>query len=386
MTDHMHLTGDDRRIGDIRVTVANISEKSNWIFVELVLEDGATGTGEATLHGYEPLVTGWFDTYRPALCGLTLDALAARLTPGKVTPAGLVGHSAISALEQARLDLVAQAAGKPLCALYGRAGAKVPVYANINRGLPDRRPETFAARAAEVAAAGFARIKIAPFDGVAPKAGDGAANEALVQAGMDRIRAVRDAIGGQTGLMVDCHWRFGHDRARALMDELRPSGLYWIECPIAEIPAQFANLADLRKAANHAGMLLAGAEMGMGLEAFAPFIALNDVIMPDVKYCGGPAEMLRIADAAAEHGTRIAPHNPSGPVSAAHSVHLAAHPAIDLLELQHGETPLFDGILSRGHVRPEGGCLSAHTAPGLGSVLDRAVCAVHPWRSVPPPR
>jgi hypothetical protein len=38
-------------------------------------------------------------------------------------------------------------------------------------------------------------------------------------------------------------------------------------------------------------------------------------MMPDVKYAGGLAEMLRIGAALAAHGVEVSPHNPSGPVS-----------------------------------------------------------------------
>lgn len=386
MTTHDFLTGDQRKIAGIATTVVNVSSKSNWIFFEITLDDGAVGTGEATLHGYEPCVRDCLDRSRLDLTGKSLDDMATLLMPGQPGPSGLVGHAVVSALEQARLDLVAQAAGRPLCALYGQAEVSVPVYANINRGLPARTPDAFAARAADVAAAGFTRIKIAPFDGVTPHAPDGAANEAAVQQGLDRITAVREAIGPDVALMVDCHWRFEPNRALALIDELCAASLCWIECPIAETPDHFPDLARLREVANGAGMKLAGAEMGMGLAAFQPFLALYDVIMPDVKYCGGPAELLRIADAAASQGTRVAPHNPSGPVATAHSVHLAAHPAIDLLELQHNETPLLDTVSTGGWIRPRKGVLTAGERVGLGARINHEVCAAHPWQEVPPPR
>lgn len=385
MTAHDFLAGDARLIADIRATAVNVSDKSNWVFVEIEMEDGATGLGEATLHGYEPLVMLCLDQHRAVYRGATLDMLAGGLTPGRVTAAGLAGHAAISALEQARLDLVGKAAGKPLCALYGHAVASVPAYANINRGLPDRTADGFASRAAEVARAGFDRLKIAPFDGVSPSASDGAANEALVQAGLDRIRAVRMAVGPDVAVMVDCHWRFDPDRAKRFIEEVSGEDLFWIECPISETPAQFVSIEALRKVANDAGMLLAGAEMSMGLEAFTPFIELYDVIMPDVKYCGGPSELLRIADAAAAAGTLVAPHNPSGPVATGHSIHLAAHPAIDLLELQHNETPLFEAVICGGDLGLQSGYLSAGAGLGLGLTLNHGVCEKHPWQIVSPP-
>jgi galactonate dehydratase len=84
-------------------------------------------------------------------------------------------------------------------------------------------------------------------------------------------------------------------------------------------------------------------------------MGLYDVVMPDVKYAGGLAECLRIAELAARHGVAVSLHNPSGPVCHAHSIHLsAALQTEERLEYQHGETPLFFGI-APGLEAPRGG-------------------------------
>ena len=64
-----------------------------------------------------------------------------------------------------------------------------------------------------------------------------------------------------------------------------------------------------------------------GLEGFRPFLeaGIYDVIMPDVKYAGGLRELLRIGEFAAGLGVACSPHNPSGPIAHAHSLHLSAH-------------------------------------------------------------
>ena len=331
--------GDERSVADIRLVRVGVSAKSNWTFVELELGDGAVGLGEATLHGYEPLLEGFAAICRAALVGRSLADAALWLEPGRARPVGLAAHAVISALEQARCDLEASAAGRPIWAWLGAdAAPSVPLYANLNRGLVSRTPEAFAAQARTALADGFGAVKIAPFDGVTPDAGDGAGNEAALRAGLARIAAVREAIG-DARLLVDCHWRLTAERAHALIGELAEFAPYWLECPIAEQPQHFADLAKLRTGANAGGTLLAGAETAIGLDGFVPYLDLYDVIMPDIKYCGGPAQMIAIADVARERGVRVAPHNPSGPVCHAHSVHASAHPAIDLLELQYGESP-----------------------------------------------
>ena len=201
----------------------------------------------------------------------------------------------------------------------------------------------FAARAAEAAALGFGAIKIAPFDNL--------------QEGYARIAAVADAIAGRAELQVDCHWRFDEARAQEALGECARLGVTWFECPLPETPEHFAAIKRLRGKANAAGMRLAGAEQFIGTAGFRPLLeqGLYDVVMPDVKYAGGLAECLRIAQLAARHGVACSLHNPSGPVCHAHSLHAsAAMESNERLEYQHGETPRFYEI-APGLAAPVGG-------------------------------
>jgi galactonate dehydratase len=78
--------------------------------------------------------------------------------------------------------------------------------------------------------------------------------------------------------------------------------------------------------ANDRGMRLAGAETLSGLAAYRPLVegGCYDVLMPDAKHAGGLEEIRRIAGLAQTAGMEIAPHNPTGPVCHAHSVHLCS--------------------------------------------------------------
>jgi galactonate dehydratase len=122
-------------------------------------------------------------------------------------------------------------------------------------------------------------------------------------------------------------------------------------------------------------MRLAGLETGIGLEAFAPFLAVGayDVIMPDVKYLGGLGLFAELGDLARRHGAVLSPHNPSGPVCHAASLHVAcALAAVDSLEVQFDETPLFNALVGSAFEPPSGGLAPVSQAPGLGVALDRA--------------
>jgi galactonate dehydratase len=67
----------------------------------------------------------------------------------------------------------------------------------------------------------------------------------------------------------------------------------------------------------------------------------------------------------------IAPHNPTGPVCHAHSVHLcAAIPNFLVLEVQYGETEAFFDIVQGGSLRFDQGAAPLSHAAGLGISLN----------------
>lgn len=203
---------------------------------------------------------------------------------------------------------------------------------------------------------------------------------------VDCLLALRDAIGPAARLMVDCHWRFDEATAVRTLRALAPARLHWFECPLPKAPAHWPTLRRIRAAAREQGVLLTAAETQVGVAAFQTLFdeALYDVVMPDVKYCGGPREMLLIAQRAAEAGVQFSPHNPTGPICSQHSLHVAAvAPACDMLELQFDESPLFDSLVSLRNSTLFDGKLIVPSSQGLGSVIDEAVLAAHPYRPVP---
>lgn len=378
------------RIAAIEPLVFNVSEKTNWFFIRVTAENGLTGIGEASLNGYEPAQVAFAENVREDWIGKTVDELLPLLHVYAHSPGGLIASSIISATEQAVTDLRAKAAGVPVYQLLGGSAASVRkavrVYANINRGARDRSPEGIARAACNAVAQGYGALKIAPFDGV--YWGDGNEPEKLrrTQAGIARVRAIREAVGPDIDIMVDCHWRFDERGAQRLLHELRPVRLYWIECPVSENSDSFAMLQRIHAGARDSGMKLAGAERQIGLGGFAPFVddGLLDVVMPDVKYAGGYGEMLRIAARCAQRGVHFAPHNPTGPVCNLASMHICAvAPAFLVLEHQLAESPLFYDVAGGYQPKLVNGCFELPDAPGIGIELDNAVLRAHPYRRLP---
>ncbi len=374
-------------IAHIQPLVFNVSAKTNWFFVKLLLADGAHGYGEASLNGWEEPMLAYLQRLGSELIGSTPEQARPLLRTYPHSPGGLIANAIRSALEQALLDAEARSRSLPVHALLGtRQRRRVRMYANINRATVDRSPAGCARSAVTAVEQGFTAVKIAPFDGVWRSELAQAHMRNAIAAGIERVLAMREAIGPDIDLMVDCHWRFDEPTAVEVLKRLAPARLFWFECPVPEGPLWHGSLARVRAAASEQGVLLAGAETQSAVDGFRPFIEppLLDVIMPDVKYAGGLAATLAIAQLAHAHGVLASPHNPTGPVCTYASLHVAAcAPELPLLELQVGESPLYFDVVHG--VRPPfaDGCFTVPDGPGLGIDLDEAVVRAHPYRPVP---
>lgn len=371
------------RIAEIAVTVASISAKTRWTFLEVVSEAGTAGVGEATLAGGEDALLEAARRLLSSLPGTDdrFEMMATQNMPGNLPEAAIR-----SALDQALRDLAARARGLPLWRGLAPSGQEaVSVYANINRRTVDRSPEGFANSAHAALTSGHDAFKMAPFDEATDDARATGALGPAIEQGFARIAAVREAIGEDRRLMIDCHWRFDEGSAKLVVARAAELGLHWVECPLPETPEHLSALRRLRELANARGVRLAGCETVIGAAGFAPFLKAGayDVVMPDVKYAGGLDELMCLAETAARSGVLLSPHNPSGPVSHAVSLHVSSVlPGFDRLEMQFDESPLFVGLVREGFPPIIGGTTKVPAGPGCGVTLDAATLAVCTLRRV----
>ncbi|MDE0179005.1 MAG: mandelate racemase/muconate lactonizing enzyme family protein [Gammaproteobacteria bacterium] len=369
---------NDWTLSSASLHFVRVTHKTCWTFVRLHTGDGHLGEGEATLTGRED----------------ALVAAAERLVPlaladgsehpggfaGRHPPASIQESAIVSAIDQALWSLNAQANGHSLAQTLGVRREQIPVYANINRRTEDRSPAGFAASAQAAMAAGHVAFKVAPFDEVSPAVcaqGDG---EQAMQAGLARVAAVRQVVGPQARLMVDCHWRFDETTARALNEAAACLGVHWIETPLPESEANIPALVRLRRQGNALGMRQAGLETSVGWQTMRPFCEAGayDVVMPDMKYIGGIHEMHGTAAECEALGVQVSPHNPSGPICHAASLQVSASlGAFDMLELQFDESPLFDSLVGAPFARVSDGHAELPPGPGLGVRLADAILTRH---------
>lgn len=363
------------KIVAIEPVVVHVNERGDWVFVLVHTDAGVTGLGEASHSGNDALCLATLEIFSQRLAGqspLNINAIwqqLARLDGGRIA------HTALSALEQALWDILGQHLGAPIHQLLGGAlRQRIRLYANINRHVRERTPEGFARAARQAVAEGFTAIKLAPFDELRARDHIRTGPRAAWRPGVKRVRAVRQAIGDEIELAVDCHGRMEASEALVVARELADCNLFWYEEPV-----HHDRIDDLVHITQAAPMPTASAETVFGVEGFRPFLTRRvvDVLMPDVKHDGGLLETRNIAEAARLQDLLVAPHNPSGPVASVASGHVCAvMPNFSILEYAWGEVEWrADLLIPREPI--ENGHLVLSAAPGLGHRLNPEMVAAH---------
>ena len=365
------VKSDPVRLQGVEFASVVVTPWTEWAFARMWAEGGAFADVEMTADGdvfrlVEEMVDSLKSVYIrkeadvPRLLGVDERRARGDLATATALSAVRTGVSIIQAVED----------GSTLTeSLGGEKQDSVALYANINRGLfaTSRTPVDFAKAAERAVGEGFRAVKCAPFDEVVPGGdSDGAMRQARL--GIQRVAAVRDAVGPDVTLMVDCHGRFDVESAVVVADELAELGVDWFEEPVRPN----AEPADSARIAARVQMMLAGGEMGYGEEVFADLIEGKavEVIMPDVMFCGGAAVAARSGRAGIVNGGGVSLHSPSGPVSLLTGGHVTASiPGAMALEHAVHEAEWRADLLTPPE-RVEGGCLHLPCSAGLGAELD----------------
>jgi galactonate dehydratase len=137
-----------------------------------------------------------------------------------------------------------------------------------------------------------------------------------------------------------------------------------------------AQLAELR---GSIGPRLAGGAPHLTRHDWRPLLEARalDVVMPDVKWMGGISQVRQLAAMAESFGAAVSPHNASGPVATAASVHAGiTMPNFIILEYAWG-VPTWRSALTAGSERIESGHFPLPSAPGLGIDIDSDIADAH---------
>ena len=154
-----------------------------------------------------------------------------------------------------------------------------------------------------------------------------------------------------------------------------PLNLFWLEEVTPAEPIEW--LATINREAK---MPTAGGEAIYGVRGFYPYIAAGavDIVMPDVKYCGGVLELKKIAAVAEGAGLLVAPHGPASPVGNVVAAHVCATlPNFHILEFSYGEVPWRAEVIDPPESVLKGGYLALTGRPGFGIELNEKLLATH---------
>ncbi len=353
------------RITGIDLDAVDVNGQHHWVFVHVRTDEGVDGLGELNPSAPRSAVLSALKEIEREVMGedpRQIERLTARLKP---RPEDRPAVHALCAFEQGLWDILGKWLDAPVHALLGgRCRDSIPVYANVTRAALDGTPEDFVRQAMGAVGDGHTAVKIAPFDGRF-----GAGNT-LIDHGLQCVHAVRDAIGPDIDLLLDCYGRFSLEEARRIVDGLRGVDLYWLEEPVGE-----RDLDGYRQIRRESGWRIAGGERAMLIEGFWPLFDAEamEVIMPDVTIAGGMGELKKIASIAESRGQLTAPHGPFGPVTvAAHVQIMASHPGFLILEYAWGQVPWREGLVSPAE-RVVNGRLDIPDRPGLGLSLTPGV-------------
>lgn len=363
------------QITAIRPEVVHVNHRGDWVFVLVETDAGITGIGEASHSGNDALLLPVIHHFNDTLVGqdpLQIEAIWSRLAR---MDGGRIVHTAISGLEQALWDVLGQHLNTPVHMLFGGAVRdRLRLYANINRHVTDRSPRGFAQAARQAVDEGFTAIKLAPFDELVQPDHIRTGPKAAWRNGVERVQAVRQAIGADIELAVDCHGRMDAGEALIVADALADCNLYWFEEPVPD--SYLRELAGVTAALR---VPTASAESVFGMEGFRPFFEsrIVDVLMPDVKHDGGLMETKRIAGAARMCQLLVAPHNPAGPLATAATAQVISTVTnFSILEYAWGEVDWRADLLDPPE-RIEDGHLLLSQEPGLGHRLNSTTVEKH---------
>ncbi len=129
----------------------------------------------------------------------------------------------------------------------------------------------------------------------------------------ENIRILADArskVGGDFWLMYDCWMSLDLDYATRLARCAHEYGLRWIEEALS--PDDYWGYADLKRSVPK-GMLVTTGEHEATRWGFRMLLEMEccDVIQPDVGWCGGLTELIKISALADQHKKLVVPHGSS---------------------------------------------------------------------------
>ena len=329
--------------------------KRNWCFVKVYTDEGITGIGEGS--GWPRVVETAINDLKPIVIGeepMNIERIWQKMLVSTMGAGmtGTPGSGSMNAIDMALWDIKGKALNTPVWNLLGgKVRDRIRAYGHA------KTPE----RALELKERGLTAVKTGG-----------------VHRTVEKVDAIRKAVGDEMDIMVDAHgppW-FTTKDAIVIGKALEPYKLLFYEDPVPP-----DNIEALQRVQDNVDIPIAAGERHSHIWGVRQLIEreIVDVVQPDTGRIGGISQMMKIAAMAEAHYITVAPHSGSlGPVAEYAAIHvLAAIPNALILERVHDDVPVrYDVTLP--HIETIDGHIEVPDRPGLGVDIDEDVVLAHP--------
>jgi galactonate dehydratase len=327
----------------------------NWCFVKIYTDEGIVGLGEGS--GWPRVIQTAIEDMRPILIGedpthierIWQKMFVATMGNGMT---GTPGSGAINAVDMALWDIKGKVLNTPVWNLLGgKVRDKIRVYGHASTP----------SRALELKERGITGVKVG---GVART--------------VDKVEAVRQAVGDEMDIMVDAHGPPWFTTKDAIMvgKALEQFNLLFYEDPVPP-----DNIDALRRVQDNVDIPIAAGERQSNIWGVRELIEdeIVDVIQPDAGRIGGISQLKKLSAMAEAHFITVAPHSGSlGPVAEYAAIHvLASIPNALILERLHDDVPARYEVIDP-HPESVNGYIEVPDRPGLGVDIDEDLVAKYP--------
>ncbi len=369
------------KITAVRTLVVN-AHMRNWVFVKVETDTpGLYGWGEASLEWKTRALVGAVEDFEPMLVGeepKRIEHLYQKMYRQSFWRLGVIGMSAISAIEQALWDIRGKELGVPVYDLLGgRVRDKVRMYTHLGGGDMKAVYETFDPAplidlAHTVIEKGYTALKVVfvpysrPLEGIRP-----------VKKFAGLMEQLRTAVGDDVDIMVDFHGRTTPAVATQYIHAIEEYSPYFCEEPVP--PENVDSLVEVTRAVSAP---IATGERLVSIHQYREIFEKHacHVIQPDLCHCGGLLAARKIAAMAEVYNMGVAPHNPLGPIANAAALHFdLATPNFLIQEDMLTDVPWRWDVVKSTLQTKDGHWLPPE-APGLGVEVDEKEAAKHPFQ------
>ena len=229
----------------------------------------------------------------------------------KLSPLGGVANllmNAISGLDVALWDLKGKLSNKPLNQLLGVKSSSIYTYASGGLYGKDKGLEELAAETKGYIEEGFDAVKI--------KIGG-----LPIPQDVERVAAVREAIGPNARLMVDAVHAYSVKDALDIAEKIKPFNIYWFESPVSLDDMKGHGILNTQ-----GGIPVCANESLSNIYQFEHLLSHNGATFVhfDLSTCGGISEAIKIADLADSENLNCTLHAATGIQLYSASLHFAS--------------------------------------------------------------